>query len=265
MRPRAPRAAPAPARSARPRPRSDFRRCAFGCRKQMSWPAAPLRMPPGAKRTPCAVSHATAAGRSSTHRPTWLSGVVCTAGLPSGSIGCIRSTSTRCGALPSVQMSSSTFSRSLRKCRSAEAEHVDPQRAQAAPVARADRDLLDAEDRERTRIWSLMARPWRSNSRMTSSTASVVVPSRRRRARPRRRWRRPGCSPSSSPRSRQAARLPALPGRARRRCRPASPGIGEQEARQVGRRLERHQRLQLGGARREHAHLDLERPRWATR
>lgn len=38
--------------------------------KQMSCPAAPLRMPPGAKRRPCAVSHSTALGRSSTHSPT---------------------------------------------------------------------------------------------------------------------------------------------------------------------------------------------------
>ena len=29
---------------------------------------APLRMPPGVKRTPCALSQATAAARSSTHR-----------------------------------------------------------------------------------------------------------------------------------------------------------------------------------------------------
>src|SRR3972149_4254299 len=31
-------------------------------------------MPPGVKRTPRAVSQVTAAGRSSIHRPTWLSG-----------------------------------------------------------------------------------------------------------------------------------------------------------------------------------------------
>src|SRR5207244_5833213 len=42
----------------------------LGCKKQMSKPAAPLRLPPGAKRTPCAVSHSTALGRSSIHRPT---------------------------------------------------------------------------------------------------------------------------------------------------------------------------------------------------
>lgn len=40
-----------------------------------------LRMPPGAKRTPCAVSHSTATGRLSTHRPTWFSGGSCTAGF----------------------------------------------------------------------------------------------------------------------------------------------------------------------------------------
>ena len=87
----------------------------LGWMKVMSWPAAPLRMPPGAKRTPRAVIHATAWSRSSTHRPTWLSGVVCTAGFLSGSIGCIRSTSTAVGPLPSAQMSSSTFSRSETK------------------------------------------------------------------------------------------------------------------------------------------------------
>src|SRR5574337_878775 len=52
-------------------------------------------MPPGAKRTPCAVSHSTALGRSSIHRPTWFSGVVCTAGFFAASSGCIRSTSTQ--------------------------------------------------------------------------------------------------------------------------------------------------------------------------
>ena len=31
-------------------------------------------MPPGVKRTPLSESHDTAASRSSTHRPTWLSG-----------------------------------------------------------------------------------------------------------------------------------------------------------------------------------------------
>ena len=41
----------------------------FGCTKQMSKPAAPLRMPPGAKRRPFAVNHSTAFGRSSTHSP----------------------------------------------------------------------------------------------------------------------------------------------------------------------------------------------------
>ena len=38
-------------------------------------PAAPFLMPPGAKRTPRPESQATAAGRSSIHRPMWLSGV----------------------------------------------------------------------------------------------------------------------------------------------------------------------------------------------
>ena len=43
---------------------------AFGCKNVMSNPAAPLRMPPGAKRTPCDVNHSTALGKSSTQRPT---------------------------------------------------------------------------------------------------------------------------------------------------------------------------------------------------
>src|SRR5207253_6521989 len=47
----------------------------FGCTKQMSKPAAPFRMPPGAKRTPCRLSHSTALGRSSIHRPMWFKGV----------------------------------------------------------------------------------------------------------------------------------------------------------------------------------------------
>src|SRR5258706_2238677 len=72
-------------------------------------------MPPGAKRTPFAASHSTAFARSSIHRPTWFSGVVWTAGFLSGSSGCIRSTSTLNAPRPIAQMSSSTFSRSLTK------------------------------------------------------------------------------------------------------------------------------------------------------
>ena len=79
----------------------------------MSNPAAPLRIPPGAKRTPWAVSHSTAFGKSSIHKPMWFKGVAWTAGFLSGSIGCIKSTSTLNGPTPMAQMSSSTFSRSL--------------------------------------------------------------------------------------------------------------------------------------------------------
>ena len=75
--------------------------------------AAPLRMPPGVNRIPFAVSQATAAGRSSIHRPTWLRAGSCTFGLFPASMGCIRSTSTRKGPSPATAMSSSTFSRSL--------------------------------------------------------------------------------------------------------------------------------------------------------
>jgi hypothetical protein len=79
----------------------------------MSNPAAPLRMPPGVKRTPRADSHSTARGKSSTHSPTWLSGGSCTAGFFAGSSGCIRSTSHFAMPAPSTAMSSSTLSRSL--------------------------------------------------------------------------------------------------------------------------------------------------------
>src|SRR5690606_26695629 len=72
-------------------------------------------MPPGVKRTPCSESQATAAARSSTHSPTWFSAGLSTRGFFSGSMGCMRSTSTLKGPAPRVAMSSSTFSRSLRK------------------------------------------------------------------------------------------------------------------------------------------------------
>src|SRR5574337_1208608 len=98
-------------------------------------------MPPGAKRTPCALIHCTALGRSSTHRPTWFSGVACTAGFLSGSSGCIRSTSTAAAPSPSAHTSSSTFSRS-------ETKRLFTLRPQAQLVGAADRDLLDAEDAE---------------------------------------------------------------------------------------------------------------------
>ena len=55
-----------------------------------------------------------AAGRSSTHSPTWLRGGSSTLGFLPGSSGCIRSTSTRKGPAPATVMSSSTFSFSLR-------------------------------------------------------------------------------------------------------------------------------------------------------
>jgi lactoylglutathione lyase len=86
---------------------------AFGWMKQTSCPAAPARIPPGVKRTPFSSSHVTAAARSSIHNPTWLSAGSCTFGFPSGSIGCIRSTSTLNGPRPATAMSSSTFSFSL--------------------------------------------------------------------------------------------------------------------------------------------------------
>ena len=220
------RAAPAPARSARPRRRSGTRRSPFGWMKQMSWPAAPLRMPPGAKRTPLrARASRRRARRSSTHRPTWLSGGSCTAGLPSGSIGCIRSTSTACEPAPTAQMSSSTFSRSLRNCRSTARPSRSTQSARRrALLGAADRDLLHAEDAERTlagRAHRCLGSPRTRGSpgRPRGSRPSL----RDDLARPRRRARRRGCSPSSSPRSRRAARRRAPPGPAAPRRRPAGP------------------------------------------
>ena len=82
----------------------------LGWMKHTSNPAAPLRIPPGVNCTPRSVNHATAAGRSSIHSPMWLSLGSCTLGDLAGSIGSIRSISTP----PTVRMSSSTFSFSLR-------------------------------------------------------------------------------------------------------------------------------------------------------
>ena len=68
--------------------------------------------PPGVNRTPWLSIHVTAAGRSSTHNPMWFNGGTCTLGDLSGSIGCIKSTSTANGLpfFPSSNISSSTFS-----------------------------------------------------------------------------------------------------------------------------------------------------------
>jgi hypothetical protein len=68
------------------------------------------------------------------------------------SIGSIRSISTRAAPAPTAQMSSSTFSRSLRKLPvDRDAEQVDPQRAQRRLRRPADRDLLEPEHPERPR------------------------------------------------------------------------------------------------------------------
>ena len=142
-----PRAAPAPARSARPRRRSGTRRSAL--RMEEADVVAGRAGADAARREAHAVrrsSQATAAGRSSIHRPMWLSGVAWTAGLPSGSIGSIRSTSTRVGPLPRAQMSSSTFSRSLRKLPVTSRPSMSTQSVRSAALLRPPmRDLLDAE------------------------------------------------------------------------------------------------------------------------
>ena len=123
----------------------------FGCTKQMSWPAAPLRMPPGAKRTPCA--------RQPLDRPRQVVD-------PQADVVQRRRVDRRlrcrvdrlhqvdldlrAAPLPSAQMSSSTFSRSLRNVPSTSRPNMSTQSVRSrALLGPADRDLLDAEDAER--------------------------------------------------------------------------------------------------------------------
>jgi hypothetical protein len=102
-----------------------------------------LRMPPGAKRTPLAPSHSTAFGRSSIHRPTWLSGVVVHGGFLLGVEGLHQVHFDLERTLPIAVMSSSVFALGLEGAGDFEAEHVDPQGAQAVARRAADGDLLD--------------------------------------------------------------------------------------------------------------------------
>src|SRR6187455_3609802 len=59
--------------SSTPSPERGASALGFGCTKHTSCPAAPLRIPPGVKRSPRALSQRWAAARSSTHNPKWFS------------------------------------------------------------------------------------------------------------------------------------------------------------------------------------------------
>jgi len=71
-----------------PSPDSGLASLPLGWMNVMSKPEAPLRMPPGVKRTPLPCSHLTAAGRSSIQSPMWFSCGSCTFGLLEASMGC---------------------------------------------------------------------------------------------------------------------------------------------------------------------------------
>jgi hypothetical protein len=119
----------------------------------MSKPAAPLRMPPGAKRTPCADSHCTANGRSSIHRPMWFSGVACTAGFLVGvqRLHQVHLDLEGRAAADGTDVFIDVLALAAEGARHFQAEHVDPKRLQAFLVGPADGDLLDAQHLE----WSL--------------------------------------------------------------------------------------------------------------
>lgn len=117
----------------------------------MSKPAAPLRMPPGAKRTPLADSHSTALGRSSIHSPTWLSGVAVNGGLL-----------LRVDWLHQVDFHLErplahgadvfiyVFAFGLKSPRDFQSQFVHPQGLEFFLGRTANGDLLDTEDFERT-------------------------------------------------------------------------------------------------------------------
>ena len=140
--------------------------------------------------------------------------------------------------LPSAQMSSSTFSRSLRKCPStARPRHVDPEPRAAAPCRGRRWRSAGCPRTVKRRSVSWLAldpafHPRRPAAHRIQDDAGRPPGSRpcwRRSARRRRRARRRARFPSSSPRSRRAARPPAPPGPAaprRRRAGPASARAG---------------------------------------
>ena len=174
-------------------------------------------------------------GRSSTHRPTWLSGVACTAGFLSGSSGCIRSTSTSMrAAADRADVLVDVLALADGRCPSTlEAEHVDPQRAQALPC-RARR-WRSAGGRGCGTACPCVMRSSRANSRIAWSTARLSPLRGQHLARPRRPARRRGCSPSSSPRSPPAARRHAPSGPAATATSTSRPGIGDSRKLATGR------------------------------
>ena len=102
------------------------------------------------ERMPCSVSHSTAAGKSSTHRPTWLSDGSCTFGRDSGRAAASgRSRPRAPGAEPQdVLLHVLGLARVLAAFSTPSVS--TQQAAQRTEVETADRDLLKAEDSEGT-------------------------------------------------------------------------------------------------------------------
>ena len=107
-------------------------------------------MPPGVNRTPWAPSHSTAALRSSTQRPTWLSAGSCTAG-PLRGIDRLHQIHLDAGSALADDRDVLVDVLALAPVRAGhrQPEKVDPELAQARLVGAADGDLLQPEDTKR--------------------------------------------------------------------------------------------------------------------
>ena len=110
-------------------------------------PAAPLRMPPGRKahalrRQPIDGARQVVDPQARRGSAAWS----CTAGFVSGSMGCIRSTSTRAAPLPErADVLVHVLALAAEVPVSSQTEQVDPEPRSARLVGAADGDLLHAQ------------------------------------------------------------------------------------------------------------------------
>ena len=159
-------------------------------------------------------------------------------------------------------MSSSTFSRSLRNLPGHREAELSTQSARRRPCSgppiaicwmprtRNGRVVCDAHASR------LVVRSFELEDHLSTASVSPGSPSTSRDHAVLRRRR--GCSPSSSPRSPRGARRRAPPVPAATATSTSRPGIGDsRNFDRSGGALHRHQRIELGRARRQHARLEL--------
>ena len=198
----------------------------FGWMNVMSCPAAPLRIPPGAKRTPCAVSHSTARGQVVDPEPHVIERRIVHGGLPRGIDGLHEvDLAARQPLAGDSDVLVDVLALAAELPFDGEPEAVDPEVAQACLARAANGDLLHAEDPEGSASRSLEL-SHRLVDREALALARQELRDHARRARPGSR------SASSSPRSRRGARPPSPPGPAFTATSASRPGIGDSRKRE---------------------------------